>query len=177
MVDSKGFSYYSATAATSSKAAKAPKDAAKPKAAVAEKAPADTSALEAIILGYLGKNGGIPNTEDFCNSEKLSKEDMEPVLKSLLVDDYVVLEVIEKKLIELTDEGNSYAQEGSPEYQFVTKMKMGEKCDMAEMENRCGKQVAKVGFGKAMKQKWVKKEGDKFERIVEIIVDEDQSKL
>ena len=178
MVDSNGFSYYSPVAAAPSKAAKAPKDAAKPKAAaVAEKAPVETSALEAIILGYLDKNGEIPNTEDFCNSEKLSKEDMEPVLKSLLVDDYLGLEVIEKKLIELTDEGNSYAQEGSPEYQFVTKMKMGEKCDMAEMENRCGKQVAKVGFGKAMKQKWVKKEGDKFERIVEIIVDEDQSKL
>ena len=69
----------------------------------------------------------------------MSKEDMEPVLKSLLVDDYVKLDVIEKKLIELTDEGNSYAKDGSPEFQFVSKMKMGEKCDMAEMENRCGK--------------------------------------
>ena len=77
---------------------------------------------------------------------------MEPVLKSLLVDDYVKLDVIEKKLIELTDEGNSYAKDGSPEFQFVSKMAMGEKCDMAEMEKRCGKQIAKVGFGKAMKQ-------------------------
>jgi hypothetical protein len=33
--------------------------------------------------------------------------------------------------------------------------------------------VAKIGFGKAMKQKWIKKEGDKFERIVEEVVDED----
>jgi phenylalanyl-tRNA synthetase alpha chain len=177
LVDSNGFSYYSATTAAPVKAAKAPKEAAKPKAAAPEKAPADTSAFETIILGFLAKNGEIPNTEDFCDSEKLNKEDLEPVLKSLLVDDYVILEVIEKKLIELTEEGISYAQEGSPEYQFVSKMNMGEKCDMAEMENRCGKQVAKVGFGKAMKQKWVKKEGDKFERIVENPVDEDQSKL
>jgi len=69
----------------------------------------------------------------------MSKEDMEPVLKSLLVDDYVKLDVIEKKLIELTDEGNSYAKDGSPEFQFVSKMAMGEKCDMTEMEKRCGK--------------------------------------
>ena len=69
----------------------------------------------------------------------MSKEDMEPVLKSLLVDDYVKLEVLEKKLIELTDEGNSYAKDGSPEFQFVSKMNMGEKCDMADMEKRCGK--------------------------------------
>jgi phenylalanyl-tRNA synthetase alpha chain len=99
------------------------------------------------------------------------------VLKSLLVDDYVVLEVIEKKLIELTEEGQSYAKDGSPEFQFVSKMQMGEKCDMAEMENRCGKQIAKVGFGKAMKQKWIKKDGNDFVRIVADIKDEDQTKL
>ena len=138
MVDSNGYSYYSAAAAAKpAKAAKAPKAA---NAAPVEKASnVDTAALEKEILGFLDKNGEIGNTEDFCNQQKMSKEDMEPVLKSLLVDDYVVLEVIEKKLIELTDEGNSYAKEGSPEYQFVSKMQMGEKCDMAEMENRCGK--------------------------------------
>lgn len=130
MVDANGFSYYSATAAKAEKPAKAPKEvkeaAVKPKAAAAPEKAVDTAALEGIILGYLDKNGVIDNTEDFCNNEKLSKEDMEPVLKSLLVDEYLVLEVIEKKLIELTEEGNSYAQEGSPEYQFVSKMKMGE---------------------------------------------------
>ena len=44
--------------------------------------------------------------------------------------------------------------------QFVSNMKVGEKVDMAEMENRVGAQVAKIGFGKAMKQKWIKKDGD-----------------
>jgi hypothetical protein len=33
-----------------------------------------------------------------------------------LVDEYVKLTVIEKKLIELTDEGKSYAANGSPEF-------------------------------------------------------------
>lgn len=54
---------------------------------------------------------------------------------------------------------------------------MGESCNMAEMENRCGKNIAKIGFGKAMKQKWIKKDGDNFTRIVETVVDDDQSKL
>jgi len=34
---------------------------------------------------------------------------LEKVLKSLLAEDYLKLEVIEKKLIELTDEGLGYA--------------------------------------------------------------------
>ena len=48
---------------------------------------------------------------------------------------------------------------------------------MAEMENRCGKQIAKIGFGKAMKQKWIKKDGNNFERIAENPVDDDKTNL
>ena len=44
---------------------------------------------------------------------------------------------------------------------------------MAEMETRVGKQIAKIGFGKAMKQKWINKVGDNFERIAENPVDDD----
>ena len=40
-------------------------------------------------------------------------------LKSLLVDDYLILTVIERKGIELTDEGASYASIGTPEYQYA----------------------------------------------------------
>ena len=98
-------------------------------------------------------------------------------MKSLSAEEYIALEVIEKRVIELTEEGTSYAQAGSPEFQFVSAMAMGEQVDMAEMENRVGKQIAKIGFGKAMKQKWIKKEGEKFERIAENPVDEDQTQL
>jgi hypothetical protein len=121
-VDSNGYSYYSASKAGGSKpskAAKAPKAQAAP---AQDKSTVDTAALEKTILEYLAANGSIDNTESFCGSQSISKEDLEPVLKSLLVDDYVCLEVIERKIIELTDEGNTYANEGSPEFQFVTKM-------------------------------------------------------
>jgi len=53
----------------------------------------------------------------------------------------------------------------------------GEQVDMAEMVKRVGDQIAKIGFAKAMKMKWIKKEGDKFERIVENLVDEDKTCL
>ena len=99
-------------------------------------------------------------------------------MKSLTSENYIVLEVIETKLIELTAEGSDYAKNGSPEFQFVSKMAFNESCDKAEMEKRCGALVAKIGQGKAMAKKWIKQEGDKkapiYIRIVENIVDEDQ---
>ncbi len=39
----------------------------------------------------------------------ITHETLDKVLKSLLVDDYLQLTVIEQKLIELTEEGASYA--------------------------------------------------------------------
>lgn len=68
----------------------------------------------------------------------MTSADIDPVLKSLVSLDYLVLDVIERRMIELTDEGKSYAVDGSPEFQFVSAMKMGEKVDMAEMESRVG---------------------------------------
>ena len=92
---------------------------------------------------------------------------MDNTLKSLTAEEYIKLNVIERKEIELTDEGKSYAQNGSPEFQFVSNMVVGEVTSMATMEEKVGKQIAKIGFGKAMKQKWIKKEGGDFIRISE----------
>ena len=65
-------------------------------------------------------NGEISNTAEFCDAQKIAADQLEPVLKSLLVDEYVALQVIERKIIELTQEGLGYAKNGSPEYQFVS---------------------------------------------------------
>jgi len=46
----------------------------------------------------------------------LEKEAFENTLKSLTAEEYIKLNVIERKEIELTDEGRSYAQNGSPEF-------------------------------------------------------------
>ena len=69
----------------------------------------DTQAIEKLVLNYVNTNTEIKNTEEFCAEQKLEKDVLDPVLKSLSVDEYVVLDVIEKKLIELTEEGQSYA--------------------------------------------------------------------
>ena len=136
----------------------------------------DMQQVEKMVLTHL-KGGAIENTEQFSEENKVSREDLDPVLKSLSAEEYVKLEVIEKKLIELTDEGKGYASNGSPEFQFVSKMGQGETVSMPTMEERVGKQIAKVGMGKAMKQKWIEKAGADFKRIAENPVDEDQTNL
>lgn len=133
--------------------------------------------VEKQVLAHLGQHQKIENTETYQEEAKIEKDVLEPVLKSLSAEEYVTLTVIERKEIELTDEGKGYATNGSPEFQFITKMTFGEKCDMATMEERVGKQIAKIGFGKAMKEKWLKKDGTGFERIAENPIDNDQTNL
>ena len=183
VVNANGFSAWSSTPVTAA-AQKAPKQSAKASAAkggpAQDKAAApsgENKELEGKVLQYVGKNGSIENTENFVEELGISSAILDPVLKSLVSEDFLVLEVIEKKQIELTEEGKSYAKEGSPEFQFVSAMKMGEKADLSEMENRVGKQIAKIGFGKAMKEKWIKKDGGNFERVAENPVDKDKTQL
>ena len=108
-------------------------------------------AVEKTVLKYMNDNGEIKNTENFHVELKVDKEAFDNTLKSLSAEEYIKLNVIERKEIELTDEGKSYAQNGSPEFQFVTNMVVGEVTSMATMEAKVGKNIAKIGFGKAMK--------------------------
>lgn len=111
-INEEGFSVYT-TAAQPNQQGKPKKEA----AAKDKEVSADTAKIEKAVLGYMDKNKGvIENTEDFSNEQNIPTDQLEPVLKSLLVDDYIVLNVLERKLIELTEEGLSYAKNGSPEF-------------------------------------------------------------
>lgn len=69
-----------------------------------------------VVLTTLSKEESIKDTLDLAKELKISHIDLDKVLKSLLVDDYIVLEVLEKKLVELTAEGKGYADKGTPEF-------------------------------------------------------------
>jgi hypothetical protein len=53
---------------------------------------------------------------DCLISDALSAQQVDAALKSLLVDNYIVLDVISKQSLELTKEGAGYAANGTPEY-------------------------------------------------------------
>jgi DNA-binding MarR family transcriptional regulator len=64
----------------------------------------------------LHANTSIEDTLDLAKELAITHIDLDKVLKSLLVDDYIVLTVIERKLVELSDEGKGYVANGTPEF-------------------------------------------------------------
>ena len=63
---------------------------------------------------------------------------MDAALKSLLVDDFVKLDVISKQKLELTKEGAGYAEKGTPEFQYASALVADEVTAKSEVENRVG---------------------------------------
>jgi predicted transcriptional regulator len=61
--------------------------------------------LQNKILKFLHANNTIEDTSVYARQLDVAHTDLDKSLKSLLVDDYLVLTVIERKFIELTDEG------------------------------------------------------------------------
>lgn len=79
-----------------------------------------------------------------------SSETVDAALKSLLVDDYVVLDVIEVKHLKLSPEGSEYVQKGTPEYQYAMAAPFEQEVPKTIVEETVGKEIAKIGFAKAM---------------------------
>lgn len=63
--------------------------------------------------------GEIKDSRVIASQLNISAVELDKVLKSLLVDDYIKLKVIEFKTIEPTEEGSSYLSTGTPEFQYV----------------------------------------------------------
>ena len=75
--------------------------------------------LQDSILTHLHQSNVIEDTAVLAQKLGVAHTELDKNLKSLLVDDDLVLTVIERKGIELTDEGASYASIGTPEYQYA----------------------------------------------------------
>jgi len=61
--------------------------------------------LQQHFLTQLKDHESIADTAEVCSALNLTPAKVDAALKSLLVDEFVVLEVIERRRIELTEEG------------------------------------------------------------------------
>lgn len=80
----------------------------------------------------------------------------------------------------MTQEGAGYAEKGTPEYQYANALEVGVPTNKSDVEAKVGSLVAKVGFAKAMKNKWVKlvpDNKDQVERIASDLKDDDKEQL
>ena len=158
-----------------------PVAAAKPKAAEIKqkvevaKAAANVNAapavdLEQLILSTLASGNDIKDSWIFAEDNKIDHQNLIGALKSLLVDAYAADEAITSSFWVLTDEGSDIATKGSPEFQ-VYQAVPSEGINVVDLNSSLG-DIAKIGLGPCMKNKWLKKEGDRIVKIALGIKDE-----
>jgi len=109
---------------------------------------------------------------EFAGEIGVDHEKVVGTLKSLWGAQYVDMKQQETRFYTLTDEAEGYIQSGSPEFQFL-RIVSGGSIAAAEAKKHS------IGFGKCMRNKWLKKEGDGFSLAVKLedLTDELQSNL
>lgn len=125
--------------------------------------------LEQLILNTI-ENGEIADTFVFAKENNVDHQEVVGVVKSLLVDAYVIDEPVTNSFWVVTDEGNEMAEKGSPEYQVFQAVPV-EGITVAELQNQL-KDICKIGLGQCMKNKWLKKDGDMIYRVIDSVLDE-----
>jgi phenylalanyl-tRNA synthetase alpha chain len=123
------------------------------------------------------KDKDIEDSIAYAESIGITHQDLYAVLNSLFLSEYVELDNLEKKVLEISDEGNKYLDSGMPEFQYVNALTFGTPLEKKVVEEKLGKNLANIGFGKAMKNKWIKGDKVNVERLVETVVDEDGKRL
>lgn len=115
----------------------------------------DQDNLISIILSEIATNGSLADSASISVKTGASGTTVYAALASLEAEKFISLSKIEAKTIELSEEGADYAAKGTAEKQYLDCLVFGEETLKTDVETRVGAQIAKVGFGKAMKNKWV----------------------
>ncbi|KAI7864817.1 tRNA synthetases class II core domain (F)-domain-containing protein [Spinellus fusiger] len=137
-----------------------------------------TNELQTLVLTTLDKEQVIENSKDLHHAgQPVEQLTLLGVLNSLKSKDMVDYSAIEVEVWTLTEEGEQVAKEGSHEARVFAAVPSGEEgIAIADIQAKLG-EAAKVGQGKAFKNKWISKKGAQLVRLVETIVDQTQKDL
>ena len=131
--------------------------------------------LEALILSTLASGNDISDSWLFAEEHKQDHQLLVGAIKSLLVDAYVADQPITSSFWVLTDEGSEIATKGSPEFQVYQEVP-SEGINVNDLNASLGN-TAKIGLGPCMKNKWLKKDGDRILRIIDGVKDDTATSL
>ena len=120
-----------------------------------------TEASENAILSHLAASPDavIEDTFPWAASQKLDHSSVVGAIKSLLVDQFVASTDLSTSFYTLTDEGTSILKNGAQEIIVLKALEEAGKLSMPDLQQKVGKDIAKIGMGNCMKKKWVKKDG------------------
>ena len=109
--------------------------------------------MEEAVLGEL-ESGLIENSLEFAKAKGFDHSELVGVINSLGADEFVVTETMKKQERVLTEEGEAYLNQGSPEAQVFYLVKEAGPLAQQEIVSRLP-QVGKIGFAKCMQNKWI----------------------
>jgi hypothetical protein len=125
--------------------------------------------IEAFILQTLARDGVIVDTWELT-ANGYDHQEVVGIMKSLLADGYVAADPLEHQFLTLTDEGKDVMLNGSVELRVFNAVPEGG-ISVAELQLVVGAEVAKLGMGPCMKNKWLKKQGDTLIRAIPAVED------
>mmetsp|Transcript_14802 Transcript_14802/g.21157 ORF Transcript_14802/g.21157 Transcript_14802/m.21157 type:complete len:508 (-) Transcript_14802:146-1669(-) len=121
---------------------------------------------ESAILRHLSTSpdATIPDTLPWSEECSLDHNAVVGAMKSLSVDAYVSFTELTTSFFSLTKEAQGILANGSQEIAVIKAlMEAGvDGMTVQELQTKVGKDVAKIGMGNCMKNKWVKKDGPKL---------------
>jgi len=107
------------------------------------------------LAAYIGREGGIPDSLEVSQKEGWTHDKVVGAIKSLQSLGYVTTVPKENKSWVLTDEGTSCMEKGSPEFQVLQAVLGASGITTEGLDAQVGADVAKIGMGKAMQNKWL----------------------
>ncbi|KAL0089429.1 tRNA synthetases class II core domain (F)-domain-containing protein [Phycomyces blakesleeanus] len=139
---------------------------------------ATTEELQTLVLTTLDQNQVIEDSKNIkFDGKPIDQLAFLGALNSLKSKDMVDYSPIELEFWTLTEEGEQVAKDGSHEARVFAAVPSGEQgIPIAELQARLG-EAAKIGQGKAFKNKWISKKGANLVRLVDSIVDQTQKDL
>lgn len=133
--------------------------------------------IETTILSYLQENESIPDSIAFCAEHNIEHPDFIGVMKSLAASCFVIETPIQTQSYELSEEGEGVLHEGSAEFRLFSAIPSETGEERSTLEETLGRDVVNIGMGPCMKNKWIRRDGDRLCRNVETIEDEVATQL
>jgi len=128
--------------------------------------------LEQAVLAKLMESLVIEDTWTYAEELQVDHQELVGVIKSLLGDNYVTDEPISTSYWTLSEEGEQICRDGSSEFVVFNAVPPDGGATIAELNAAVGEAVAKIGMGQCMKNKWLKKEGEKIVRCASGVRDD-----
>jgi len=122
-----------------------------------------TELCEDAVLKHLSSSpdAAIDDTYPWSLQQGLKHETVVGALKSLLADEYVATEDLATAFLSFEKEADSILKDGSQEIRVLQALASaeGQKLSVANLQSAVGKDVAKIGMGNCLKNKWIRKDG------------------